>query len=96
MIVISHMNIYFTIKVSLCLIAKDNIHLLNTFKNGDEYHCGAQQFADQTHLPLESLKAQSEESCGPSSTTQSTKQFLGSSRGQFSPRQIHNPTRIKG
>ena len=38
MIVISHMNIYFTIKVSLCLIAKDNIHLLNTFKNDDEYH----------------------------------------------------------
>ena len=38
MVVISHMNIYFTIKVSLCLIAKDNIHLLNTFKNDDEYH----------------------------------------------------------
>ena len=48
--------------------------------------CGAQQFADQAHLPLESLKAQSEESCGPSSITQNTKQFLGGSRGQFSPR----------
>ena len=35
--------------------------------------CGAQQFVDQAHLPLESPKAQSEESCGPSSTTQSTK-----------------------
>jgi len=59
-------------------------------------YCGAQQFVDQAHLSLERPKAQSEESCGPSSTTQSTKQFLGSSRGQFSPRQIHNPTRIKG
>ena len=43
---------------------------------GNHIHCGAQQFADQAHLPLESLKAQSEESCGPSSTTQSTKPFL--------------------
>ena len=30
---------------------------------------------DQAHLYLESPKAQSEESCDPSSTTQSTKQF---------------------
>ena len=37
--------------------------------------CGAQQFVDQAHLPLESPKAQSEECCGPSSTTQSTKEF---------------------
>ena len=51
-------------------------------------YCGAQQFVGQARLPLKSPKAQSEESCGPSSITQS-------SRGQLSPRQIHNPTRIK-
>ena len=59
-------------------------------------YCGARQFVDQAHLPLEILKAQSEQSCVPSSTTQSTRQFLGGSRGQFSPRQILNPPRIKG
>ena len=38
-------------------------------------YCGAQQFMDQAHLPLESPRAQSEENCGPSSMTQSTDQL---------------------
>ena len=46
-------------------------------KKNQHGNCGAQQFVDQAHLPLESPKAQSEESCGPSSTTQSTNPFFG-------------------
>ena len=72
------------------------IKLWTKFDKKLDCSCGAQQFADQAHLPLESPKAQSEQSCGPSSTMQSTNPFLGGSRGQFSPQQIPNPTRIKG
>ena len=45
----------------------------------------------QAHLLVESPKAQAEESYGPSPIT-----VLEYSRGQFSPRQIQNPTGKKG
>ena len=37
-VAISHINIYFTIKVSSYLIVEGNIHLLKTSENVDKYH----------------------------------------------------------